>query len=296
MNEGGLATRAGKAPYTIPASITEQTFALFQALIRKEAGIHLAPTKKSLVVGRLSRRLRDLGVDSFQEYYELVAADRNSEELIRMLDCICTNETSFFRDHRPFDFLEHTVFAAWASQAAEGRREKRIRIWSAGCSTGEEPYSLGMLLLNHFPACSGWQVEILASDLSTRALRQAVAGVWPIEKAAGIPEGYLKRFMLRGRGAQAGKMKVRDEVRELVTFERINLNAKHYPVCGRFDLVFLRNVMIYFDTETKKRVVEHVARYLNPSGYMIVGLSETLNGVSSTVTRVMPGVYAVARR
>ena len=293
MKEGGPVATARKAQYTVPASITEQTFGLFQALIRQEAGIHLAPTKKFLVVGRLGRRLRDLGVGSFREYYQLVAEGGDTEERIRMLDCICTNETSFFRDRRPFDFLKDTVFPTWASQARE--REKKIRIWSAGCSTGDEPYSLAMLLLDHFPPSSGWRLDVLASDLSTRALEQAAAGIWPIGKAKGIPEDYLKRFMLQGRGSQAGQMKVRDEVREIVTFERINFNAKQYPVSGLFDLIFFRNVMIYFDMETKKDVVERVVRHLHPSGYIMVGLAETLNGIPSRVTRVMPGVYTAAK-
>jgi chemotaxis protein methyltransferase CheR len=296
MMVGGPVATAGKRQYTFPASITEQTFALFQALIRQEAGIHLAPTKKSLVVGRLSRRLRDLGVGSFQEYYQLVANGGDTEERIRMLDCICTNETSFFRDRRPFDFLEDSVFPTWAAQADKRQREKRIRVWSSGCSTGEEPYSLAMLLLDHFPPSSGWKLDVLATDLSTRALERAAAGISPIEKAKGIPEAYLKRFMMRGRGSQTGNMKVRDEVREIVRFERINLNAKNYPVSGFFDSIFFRNVMIYFDMETKKEVVDRVVRHLKPSGHIVVGLAETLNGFSSRITRVMPGVYTTVGR
>jgi chemotaxis protein methyltransferase CheR len=162
--------------------ITNQEFALFQALIHREAGICLSPAKKTLLVGRLTRRLRDMGLNSFEAYYRRVV-ERGEEELARLLDCICTNETHFFREPPQFEFLELRGFPEWAARAASGLRARRIRVWSAGCSTGEEPYSVAMTLWEHFPPADGWEIEILATDLSTRALEQARAAVWPIEKA-----------------------------------------------------------------------------------------------------------------
>lgn len=282
---GGILLRA------IPASITDRMFTLYQQLIRQEAGIYLAPTKKSLVVGRLSRRLRELGLSSFEEYYRLVTEGRDAEEKIRMLDHICTNETSFFRDHHPFDYIKQSVLPTLECQASNGERSRQIRVWSCGCSTGEEPYSLAMLLLDHFPPSSGWTLDILATDLSTRVLAHAEAGIWPIEKAKTIPPEYLKRFMLRGNGSQAGHMKAGKEIRKLVRFERVNLNANSLSVSGSFDLILFRNVMIYFDMETKKRIIERLVDRLNPSGHIVLGLAESLNELTKRVSRVAPGVY-----
>jgi chemotaxis protein methyltransferase CheR len=287
----------------VPAMISDREFALFQELIRREAGIYLAPTKKSLVVGRLNRRLQELGLRSFREYYDLMVHGGDEEEVVRMLDRICTNETSFFRDRRHFEFLDSQVFPQWAAEAADGTRSKTLRVWSAGCSTGEEPYSLGMMLLSHFPASKGWEVNILATDLSTRVLDRAAAGVWALERGEAIPPDYLKRFMLRGIGSQTERMKACQELRALMRFRRLNLNADHYRVSGRFDLIFLRNVMIYFDVDTKKRVVDHLVDYLIPSGYIFTGLAETLNGITCRVNGItcrangiIPGVYTPAPR
>ncbi len=161
----------------VPAAlaVSDRDFQRFQALIHHEAGIWLAPVKKALLVGRLGRRLRDLGISSYAAYYERVVEDE--AERIRMLDAICTNETHFFREPKHFDFLVERIFPAWRAEADAGRRERRLRIWSAACSTGEEPYTLAMVVLTAFPA--GWNLEILASDLSTKVLDRAAAGLCP---------------------------------------------------------------------------------------------------------------------
>jgi len=184
--------------------LTAREFRLFQALIYREAGIHLSEAKKVLVEGRLARRLRDLGLD-FADYYRLVESD--PRERVHMLDCICTNETHFFREPRQFEFLESQVFPEWRARAEAGRMARRVRVWSAGCSTGEEPYSVAMAFLAAFPPASGWEIDIVASDLSTRVLDRAQAAVWPIEKAREIPDPFLKAFMLRGSGPEEGRMK-----------------------------------------------------------------------------------------
>jgi chemotaxis protein methyltransferase CheR len=171
---------------------------------------------------------------------------------------------------------------------------RRIRAWSAACSTGEEPYSLAMTLLAHFPPSSGWTLEILASDLSTRALGQARAGLWSIDKAREIPERHLKAFMLRGRGPQEGVMKAGPEIRSLLRFQRVNLNQDRYPVAGPFDLVFCRNVLIYFDVASKARVVHRLLDQLAPCGYLFLGHAESLTGLSGRVRSVGPTVYVRA--
>jgi chemotaxis protein methyltransferase CheR len=292
---GGERARAACPPAAEIAGhpITDQEFALFQALIRREAGIFLGPAKKALLVGRLARRLRELGLDSFGAYYHLVV-ERGDEELTRLFDSICTNETHFFREPRQFEFLEQRVFPGWKAEAASGRRARRIRVWSAACSTGEEPYSLAMTLWDHFPPAAGWGIEILATDLSTRVLERARAAIWPVEKAGEIPLGYLKAYMLKGIGPQAGKMKAGPEIRSLVRFERLNLNGEVYAVAGLFDLIFCRNVLIYFDAGSRARVVGRLLARLAPEGYLFLGHAESLGGLTDRVRSVATTVYVHA--
>ena len=196
--------------------------------------------KKALLTGRLSRRLRELGLTSFGEYLRRVEADER--ERVRMLDLITTNETRFFRESKQFGLLESDVLPRWAAEGVEGKRPRRIRAWSAGCSTGEEPYSLAMLLLSHFRR--DWDMEILATDLSTRVLERARTAVWPLSRSQEIPPAFLRAFMLRGTGPEDGKMKAGPEVRALVRFEHLNLNDASYRVPGPFDLILCRNVLI----------------------------------------------------
>jgi chemotaxis protein methyltransferase CheR len=270
-------------------AVSDADFALFQALIHREAGIFLAPIKKALLVGRLARRLRELGMRSWRAYYDQVVAD--GIERVRMLDAICTNETHFFREPRHFQFLEERVFPAWREQADAGRRPRRVRIWSAACSSGEEPFSLAMTLLAAFPM--GWELEVLASDLSTRVLEHAERAVWPLDKAAEIPEAHRKAFMLRGFGAQEGLMQAGPEIRAMVTFARVNL-VGDWPPAAPFDLVFCRNVLIYFDRAAKARVVERLLDRLDPRGYLFLGHAESLGGLTERARPVIPTVYAPA--
>lgn len=271
-------------------AITEREFALFQALILREAGIYLAPAKKALLVGRLSKRLRALGLSSFEDYYRRIVDEDDRAERIEMLDCISTNETHFFREPRQFEFLERQVIPAWKRQGP-----RVLRVWSAGCSTGEEPFSLAMLLRHHFPPGSGREIEILATDISTRVLARAEAAEWPIERAREIPLSYRRAFMLRGTGSQEGRMKAGPEVRELVRFERLNLNEERYPVPGPFHLIFCRNVLIYFQAETKIRVIHRLLDVLGPDGLLFLGHAESLNAVTDRVATVVPTVYTHAR-
>ncbi len=267
----------------------DREFARFQALVQRESGIWLSPAKRALLVGRLSRRLRELGVGSFREYYDLVAAD--PAERVRMLDCVTTNETHFFREPRHFAFLAERVYPRWHAEALAGRRPRSVRAWSAACSTGEEPYSLAMSLLRAFPPASGFALEILATDLSTRALERARAATWPIEKAAEIPAADLRAFMLRGTGGQAGRMGAGPEIRNLVRFARLNLVDEAWPPLGTFDLVFCRNVLIYFAPATKTRVVGRLLRHLGPAGLVFLGHAESLSGMGHAVRSVLPTIY-----
>ena len=271
--------------------LTPREFALFQELIHREAGIHLSDAKQALLVGRLSRRLRELGLSSFGAYFAYATDPANHAEQVELINRICTHETHFFREPRQFEFLEQTVVPAWQADAQAGRRAKRLRLWSAGCSSGEEPYSLAMSLLAHCPPGDGWEVEILATDISTRVLERARAATWPIAKAAEIPPAYLKRFMLRGRGAHHGEMKAGPEIRAIVTFQQLNLNAERCGVAGPFDLILCRNVLIYFDAPGRERVARRLLSLLAPDGLLFLGHAESLNGLSDRPRNVIPTVY-----
>jgi chemotaxis protein methyltransferase CheR len=269
--------------------LTSREFDRFQRLIHGETGIYLPPAKKALVVARLSRRVRSLNLPSFGAYLDVVAQDRGEHTV--MLDSICTNETRFFREPRQFEFLETEVLPRWKQRGSEGLRPKRIRAWSAACSTGEEPYSLAMLLRTHFPLADGWTVEILATDISTKVLAAAREGVWSIDRAQDIPADYRRAYMLRGIRAEEGKMRAQPNIRSLIEFRQLNLNDPTYAVDGSFDLIFCRNVLIYFDRETKAAVIDRLTKHLSPEGLLFLGHSETLHTAPHALRHVGPTAY-----
>lgn len=276
-------------PLQLPRELGEGEFRLFQRLVYREAGIFLGDAKRTLVAGRLSGRLRELGLRSYSAYHRLVAHG-DGDELATMLDCICTNETHFFREGHHFDFLaEHWLPARRAAALQGGSR--RIHIWSAGCSSGEEPYSLAMLLLDKLGDPGNWDLEILATDLSRRVLNQARLGVWTIDRASEIREEYRKRFMLRGTQSQAGWMKAGDDLRKIIRFARLNLNDSSYEDVGVYDLIFCRNVLIYFDTASRTAVINRLLSHLHPNGYFFLGHSETVSGITNQLRTVAPSIY-----
>ena len=270
--------------------ISDDEFALFQSLICREAGIHLAASKKPMLVSRLMRRLSALNLESFGDYYRLVINDR-AEEMVRLLDAISTNETWFFRNPKHFSFVKDTLCPAWIAEAKEGRRPRRVTAWSAAASTGEEPFSLAMVLLDGLP---GWEIKILASDLSSRVLERAQAATFSMEKSGDIPPPYLKRFMLRGSGGQDGKMRAGPEIRNMVTFRRFNLNDEYWSVEseGPFDLVFCRNVLMYFEAGRRERVLRRIIKRLPPRGYLFLGDAEGLTGFEG-IRMVAPAVHTL---
>jgi chemotaxis protein methyltransferase CheR len=269
--------------------ISEKEFLRLRNLVYEEAGIWLSQAKSALLVGRLAKRLRHHGLKSFKQYYDLVI--NSPEERIQMLDALSTNETRFFREPQHFELLRSVIFPKWAEEAATGHRGRKIRVLSAGCSTGQEPYSLAMILLDHFPAASGWEIEIIATDLSTRALEIAQTGIWPTAKVDEIPSSYLKAFMRKGFADQAGKMKAGPEIRSIIRFFRMNLNEPAYPLTGKFEMIFCRNVLIYFDQRGRERVVRRLASFLSPDGYFFLGHAESLHAMSDRLRSIIPTVY-----
>lgn len=260
--------------------ITDREFLLFRDFIHGVAGITLAESKKALISSRLSGRLAARKVGSFAEYHRLLTSGDDAAEAQIAVDLLTTNETYFFREGRHFELLEQ--FAK-----ARTRREGPLRVWSAACSSGEEPYSIAMLLAS-LPELPGF--TILASDLSTRVLETARRGLYPMSRINLIPEALKRRFCLRGQKEYEGMLLVAPALRTHVTFRQLNLNEP-LPAVGQFDCIFLRNVMIYFNVETKRAVIERIAATLRPGGLLFIGLSESLNGVSNQLQVVEPAVY-----
>lgn len=259
-------------------SLTDAEFHLFRTMIYDVAGINMSPAKKALVSGRLSKRVAHYSLSTFSEYFELVKANAHGE-FQTAIDLLTTNETFFFREIKHFDFLQSEVLPQWTS----GER----RIWSAASSSGEEAYSLAMHLAKHCPTKS-W--KIVGTDISTRILKSAQAAQYPMSRTKNIPVEYLKKYCLKGVGPQEGTFIINPELKSRVSFQHANL-MQSLSFIGSFDVIFLRNVMIYFDTETKKKVVSSILRQLHPGGYLMIGHSESLNGISDEVKAIAPAIY-----
>ena len=272
-------------------SVSPAVFQKFQKLIYTETGIWLGSSKTALLCGRLFRRLRALEITSLEHYYECVAQPEQQEERTRMIDAITTNETRFFREPRQFEFLVQKVFPRWRADAERGLRPRSVRIWSAGCSSGEEPYTVAMLLARHLPAEEGWDARLLATDISNRVLEKARKGVYPIAKATELPKDLLHSFMLRGVAERQGEMKVKVEIQQMADFRRLNLDQASELAEGPFDAIFCRNVLIYFDAASKQRVVTNLVRHLMANGILFVGHAENLSSISSHLRGLEPTIY-----
>lgn len=264
--------------------ITDQEFAQFQKLIYKIAGISLSDAKKVLLVGRLGKRLKHYNFETFTQYYRLLAAPGNDAELQVMVDLLTTNETYFFREPAHFEFLRDVVL--------KEPRPGTFRIWSGASSTGEEGYSMAMTLAEHRKS-GDW--EVFGSDISMTVLGKARAGLYSLERTEGIPTAYMQKYCLKGVRSQEGKFLIAPAIREKVHFAQVNLTQPIHGV-GEFDVIFLRNVMIYFDPETKRKVVENMLPALKPNGYFIVGHSESLTGITDKLRAVRPTIYKQAIR
>jgi chemotaxis protein methyltransferase CheR len=272
-------------------SVSPALFEKFQKLIYAETGIWLGSSKTALLCGRLFRRLRTLEINSLQSYYECVSQPEQHEERARMIDAITTNETRFYREPRQFEFLVQRVFPHWQADAERGLRPMRVKIWSAGCSSGEEPYTMAMLLARHLPAEQGWDTRILATDISTRVLEKARKGIYPIARSTEIPKDLLHAFMLRGLAERQGEMKVKVEIQQMIDFQRLNLDRESDLVEGPFDAIFCRNVLIYFDAASKQRVVTSLIRHLMANGLLFVGHAENLTTVFPQLRSLEPTIY-----
>lgn len=253
---------------------TRKNFEDIKSLVFKNTGISLSDDKEALVYGRLVRRLRVLNMDDFDAYCRLLR-DENGEEFVDFTNAITTNLTSFFRESHHFDYLVNDVVSRVKEQT-----KPRLRIWSAGCSTGEEPYSIAMTLYENIPNINNWDVRILATDLDTNVIQHASDGVYNIDRIEDLSRAKKKKWFHKGKGKNADKVKVKQELKELITFKHLNL-MKPWPMKNLFDVIFCRNVLIYFNKDTQKNLVERYADYLTDDGYLYLGHSESMNDVTT---------------
>lgn len=247
-------------------------FEFLRALVAEHAGIIMADSKRDLVYGRLVRRLRRLGLRRFCDYCDLLR-DPTGDEMEFFVNALTTNLTSFFREPHHFEFIRSSVMPQLIAQ----KTQKKIRVWSAGCSTGEEPYSLAMVLAEEVPG--DWDVKVLATDLDSQVIAQGERGIYTRERVSCLSPGQLKRWFKKGRGAHADEVKVDQSLRDLIVFKQLNL-MNSWPMKGKFDFIFCRNVVIYFDKNTQKTLVGRYRKLLHDGGYLFLGHSESLFQVS----------------
>jgi chemotaxis protein methyltransferase CheR len=261
-------------------ALTDQEFARFRRFIFEAAGITLSDAKKVMVGSRLATRLQKCQVNNYGDYFRLLASGQQPEEVQTAVDLLTTNETYFFREPNHFEFLK--------TQLKElVRYSEPVRVWSAAGSSGEEAYSIAMVLEDCLQS-RPW--EIVASDISSRVLERARRGHYPMERAHHVPRPYLQKYCLQGRGAQANTLLVERTLRSKVQFRQVNLNAP-LPPLGEFDFVFLRNVLIYFNIETKRQVVRRVLSTLRPGGWLLISHTESLHDVTDSVQQIAPSIF-----
>ncbi len=262
--------------------INDVEFKKFSGLIYDIAGITLTDAKKTLLTGRLSKRLIALDLKTYTAYFKYVTDPSHKDELARMVDLLTTNETYFFREHQHFEFLKQ-IIPTGVSPA------KPFRVWSAASSIGAEAYTIAMVLADKLGEQGAW--EILGTDISHSVLQQAAKGQYKISEAEKIPVPYLKKFCLKGKGSQEGTFLIDKKLRQHVSFQQLNLNVEGMRKVGEFDVIFLRNVLIYFDIPTKQRVIENLIPCMKSGGYFIVGHAESLSGITNALTSVKPTIY-----
>lgn len=267
---------------------SDQDFQRIRRIINEAAGISLADGKRELVYSRLSRRLRQHGLRCFGDYCNfLESSGPASDEMREFVNALTTNLTSFFRESHHFEFLAKELIPALIRERSLSNR--RIRIWSAGCSTGEEPYSIAMVLRESLPTV-GWDAKILATDLDSNVLTTAERGVYEWNRVKDLPEARLRRWFQKGRGEQSGLVRTASALRSLITFRQLNL-MDDWPMSGPFDFVFCRNVVIYFDKPTQRVLFERFADLLVQQGHLFVGHSESLFKVTERFVPLGKTIY-----
>lgn len=268
-------------------AISDQEFHKLRDFIHAHTGIALADHKRTLVCARLAKRLRHWKFASYAEYYELLTrADPERRELMEMINAITTNKTDFFRESHHFQLLSEQVFPA-----LRALHQRRVRLWCAGTASGEEAYTLAMTVCESFPVLTEWDIKILATDIDTNVLERAAHGVYPRDLLARVPEALRARYFLNGTGANEGLVRVKPALQLLIRFGWLNLIEESWPMKGPFDVIFCRNVLIYFDKALQRRLLTRFAKILRPNGYLMLGHSEAIHGFEPVFRPVGHSTY-----
>ena len=278
-------------PYIVPREMSQEIFGRFSEYVTSRLGIKMPDVKKTMLQSRLQKRLRCLGIQSFDAYYDYVFSRRGSEtELAHMIDAVTTNKTDFFREPKHFHYLANVILPGTAQVFPKSGTGVR-RFWSAGCSTGAEPYSLAMVLNEFGLAHPGFRFSILATDISSRVLEEAKTGIYKKSVVEPIPVPLRRKYLMKSKDPEEDNVRIVPEIRSKVSFGRLNFMSESYGLNQTMDIVFCRNVLIYFDRDTQEAVVQRICRHLNPGGYLFVGHSETLNGLAVPLSQVSPTIY-----
>lgn len=269
-------------------ALGDRDFKRLSEYIERELGIRMPDTKRVMLESRLQKRVRLLGLDGFPAYVDYVFSDEGSRhELINMIDAVTTNKTDFFREADHFDYVERTL----VPEALASGGGRPLRFWSAGCSTGEEPYTLAMVLEECRADHRGLDYSIVASDISTAVLQKAITAVYDEDRVSDVPVSFRKKYLLRSKDRTASRVRIRPELRARVEFVRVNLMDDRYPIEGSFDAVFCRNVIIYFERPTQERILRRLVDHVRPDGCLVLGHSETLTGMDMPLKSVAPTIY-----
>jgi len=271
------------------AELSQDDFNKLSAFIYHESGIKMPPVKRIMLQSRLQKRLKQLKINSFKEYCKYVFSKEGlNNEIIHMLDVVSTNKTDFFREPVHFDFLTSNILSDLTSN---GRGSKFINIWSAGCSSGEEPYTIAIVLFEYLAMHPNFDFSILGTDISTVILQKAIDAVYKVDRVEGIPYDLKRKYMLRSKDTENPSVKMNALLRSKTRFERLNFMDDYYPLKDTFDIVFCRNVLIYFDHATQEKVINKICTKLKPGGYFFLGHSESVLNMSVPLHQIKPTIF-----
>ena len=269
------------------AKLSDKDFARLSDFIYSRYGIKMPEAKHIMLQSRLQKRLRALQIPDFSQYVDFVFSPAGSDEIVHMMDVVSTNKTDFFRESQHFDFLTNTVLP----ELYETERQSVIKVWSAGCSSGEEPYTLAMVISEYVSKHRGCDFSILGSDLSTIVLEKAVTAIYPEDRVDIIPLDLKKKYLLRSKDRTKPTVRIVPELRAKTSFMRLNFMDDSYGAPSNFDIIFCRNVLIYFDRPTQEKVINKLCRHLRPGGYFFLGHSESVTGINVPLKQIMPTVF-----
>jgi chemotaxis protein methyltransferase CheR len=269
--------------------ISSRDYARLRKLVYEEAGINLGEQKKTMLEGRIRRRLKELAIHSYGDYCNYLFSDQGfRNELVHLIDVVSTNKTDFFREPKHFEFLTSRMLPEWARSTGNRRP---LLVWSAGCSSGEEPYTLAIVLSEFEQTHPGFSFRILATDISNIVLGKASVGIYSTDAVGPVPQNLKKKYFMRGREPGSVRTRVVPELRQLIEFRRLNFMDSDYGIAEKFDAIFCRNVIIYFDRQTQQSILGKITRRLLPEGYLFMGHSETLHELDLPVIQVLPALY-----